>query len=93
MQSPQIKISLRPAEIRKLKQTDIVLFDKYVKTYGPIDDPHVVATQMEKDLYDDLKDLEYKKTLPHNKEMSLSPSLKALSRNISHIRRRKRSFC
>ena len=64
MQSPQIKIVLRPTEIRKLKQTDVVLFDKYVKTYGPIDDPHVVATQMEKDLYDDLKDLEYKKALP-----------------------------
>ena len=62
MQSPQIKILLRPPEIRKLKQTDVNLFDKYVKTHGPVvaTDPHVVATQMEKDLYDDLKDLEYK---------------------------------
>ena len=66
MQSPQIKILLRPSEIRKLKQTDVKLFDKYVKTHGPVvaTHPHVVATQKEKDLYDDLKDLEYKKALP-----------------------------
>jgi len=45
-------------EVRKLKQTDIDLFNKYEKTHGPISAsrPHEVATQMEKDLYESLQD-------------------------------------